>query len=230
MKLFVYAIVDSVKVPPQFPDGGARLRIVSVGRIAAVVDRRRRAPAPTPRNVRQYHRTVAAIAAAVPAILPARFGTLVGEEELSFILRARATSLRAALTRLRGRVQMTARILSRGGEARAAGALQGTPDSDAGVTKRGRPSGVGPGAAYLRRRVSPDGEIQQLLAPLRRAVQRWVQEEEVTRRGGIVNVYHLVRRRSVAAYQRALLGAAHEGALAIIVSGPLPPYAFAATM
>ena len=145
------------------------------------------------------------------------------------ILRARAMSLRAALARLRGRVQMTIRILD-AGEARPAQPSKRTPGSEAATTKHARGGEDGPGAAYLRRRMSQDGEVQHLLAPVRRAVHRWVQGEEVTHRGGVVSVYHLVRRRSVAAYERALLGAAGEGALAIIVSGPFPPYAFAATM
>lgn len=230
MRLLVYAIVDGAKVPPAVAEPGSRLRAITVGRLAAVVGHRRNAPAPTPRNIRQYHRTMAAIADAVPAILPARFGTLVGEEELSFILRMRAVSLRNALRRVRGRVQMTIRIGNRGGETiPGTGALE-TSDPEV-VSTGGRKGSGGPGARYLRSRVAHENrETRRLLAPLRRSVQRWTEEEEVIVRAGVLSVYHLVPRRSAAAYARALHAAANAGGLDVIVSGPFPPYAFAATM
>lgn len=228
MRLLVYAIIDGARVPPPVVEPSARLRAINVGRIAAVVGHRRHAPAPTLRNIRQYHRTVSAIAAAVPAILPARFGTLVVEEELSFILRTRAASLRTALKHVRGRVQMTIRIANRGGEL-----TPGTETHEAPALgpKTGRSGSDGPGARYLRNRVSPeDRETRRLLTPLRRSVQGWVHDEQVLHRAGITSVYHLVSRRSAAAYARSLRAAAHKAGLDIVVSGPFPPYAFAATM
>ena len=230
MRLLVYALIDGVRVPPLSAGRQARLRVVNVGRIAAVVDRRRHVPAPTPRNIRQFHRTVAAIADAVPAILPVRFGTLVGEDELSFILNTRAISLRAALKRLRGRVQMTIRIANR-----RAGLPPGTDvetvlDAD-GAAAKGLDKSDGPGARYLRSRIPREDRVtRRLLAPLRWSVHEWVQEEQVTTHSGVTSVYHLVPRRSAAAYARALQAAAHEAGMDIIVSGPFPPYAFAAPM
>lgn len=230
MKLLVYAIVGSAGLP-HAPEGASRLRAVTVGRLAAIVDRRRSAPAPTPRNVRQYHRTVAAIADTVPAILPARFGTLVAEEELSFILRTRAVSLRAALKRLRGQVQMTIRIVNRRGETDAAMNVVLPHDRSPSAETRRAARGEGPGAQYLRSRVArEDPETRRLLAPLRHAVRRWVHQEEVTLRAGITSVYHLVSRRSAAAYARSLQAAARRAGVDLVLSGPFPPYAFAATM
>ena len=230
MKLLVYAIVGSAGLPDA-PGGASRWRAVTVGRLAAIVDRRRSAPKPTPRNVRQYHRTVAAIADTVPAILPARFGTLVGEEELSFILRTRAVSLRAALKRLRGRVQMTIRIVNRGSEMHAAMNVVRPPERSPAAETRRAARAEGPGAQYLRSRVArEDPETRRLLAPLRHAVGRWVHQEEVTLRAGITSVYHLVSRRSAAAYSRSLQAAARRAGVELVLSGPFPPYAFAATM
>ena len=230
MRLLVYAIIDGARVPPPVVEPSARLRAINVGRIAAVVGHRRHAPAPTLRNIRQYHRTVSAIAATVPAILPARFGTLVVEEELSFILRTRAASLRTALKHVRGRVQMTARVPNRSGELPPGTEAHEAPDLEGG-SKSGRSGSDGPGTRYLRNRVSPeDRETRRLLTPLRRSVQGWVHDEQVLDRAGVTSVYHLVSRRSAATYARALRAAAQKAGLDIVVSGPFPPYAFAAAM
>jgi hypothetical protein len=230
VKLLVYAIVGSAGLP-HADAGASRLRAVTVGRLAAIVDRRRSAPAPTLRNVRQYHRTVAAIADSVPAILPARFGTLVGEEELSFILRTRAVSLRAALQRLGGRVQMTIRIVNRRSETLAAMHVVAPRGRSRAAATRRAARTEGPGARYLRSRVArEDPETRRLLAPVRQAVRRWVHQEEVTLRAGVTSVYHLVSRRSSAAYARSLQAAARRAGVDLVLSGPFPPYAFAATM
>ena len=77
MNVTVYAITNSRTVP-DIPG----LRALRVGTLAALVTDTRRTPAPSPANLRRYHRTIAAIADALPAALPARFGTLMTEPEL----------------------------------------------------------------------------------------------------------------------------------------------------
>jgi hypothetical protein len=59
-------------------------------------------------------------------------------------------------------------------------------------------------------------------------VQRWVADEQVMSHPGVTSVYHLVPKRSAGLYARSLQAAARSAGVAITVSGPFPPYAFAA--
>jgi hypothetical protein len=188
------------------------LRHVAVGSIGAVVQRVSRGPRPSERAMREFDRVVASIAATVPALLPARFGTTFADvEELTAILKARQPALRRALRHVRGRVQMTTRVVT--------------------VKAQGpRPklqSQVRSGAEYLRRRAA-EREVPGF-PPLRAAVRRWVRDEHVEQRNSVASVYHLIPRASVPAYRRALQSAADDAGLRVIVSGPWPPYAFATT-
>jgi Gas vesicle synthesis protein GvpL/GvpF len=63
--------------------------------------------------------------------------------------------------------------------------------------------------------------------PIRGAVRRFVKDERVERRAGIVTVNHLIPRQSVPRYAAAIERAAVEQRLRLMVSGPLAPYAFA---
>ena len=58
-------------------------------------------------------------------------------------------------------------------------------------------------------------------------VRRFVKDERVERRAGIVTVNHLIPRASVPRYAAAIERAAVERHLRLMVSGPLAPYAFA---
>jgi hypothetical protein len=154
------------------------------------------------------------LAARFPAILPARFGTVVEESELMFILSSRRAALRQALTTVRGRVQMTIRVLSRGdAEGRA-------------LAKAEAGGGAVTGRDYLAGKARA-GRAVAGFEPVRAAVSRWVRDERVDRRGGVSSVYHLIPRSSTVTYRRAVQAAAASTGLRLIVSGPWPPYAFA---
>jgi hypothetical protein len=183
------------------------VRAITVGPLAALVMPARKPPAATPANLRTHHHLIASLADDLPAILPARFGTTLDEAELAMTLRLRAGSLAASLRRVRGRSQMTIRI---------AGVT--SPPAEAGVS---RPQS---GAAYLRARASR--ERLPGFEPVQRTLARWVREERVERRGSVASVYHLVPRRSVAAYLRAAQRALAGAGLRSVISGPFPPYAF----
>ncbi len=224
MNVTVYAITNSRTVP-DIPG----LRALRVGTLAALVTDTRRTPAPSPANLRRYHRTIAAIADALPAALPARFGTLMTEPELAIVLQARAPSLIATLRRVRGRVQMTLRLTSalrrRAGPSpldSARGALS--------ASRRGGRSGPPPakpvsGREYLRELAASDRDIPGF-DTVRQALESWIEEERVERRGEVVTVYHLVPRRSSAAYARTATRSIPAAGLRGVVSGPFPPYAF----
>lgn len=206
--LFVYAICR----PPRGGlalDGmaGEPLCVVRAGTVAAVAGWLPRAPMTSVATLRRYDAVQRALAAQLPAVLPARFGTRSdGTAELAFVLRGREASLRAALDAVRGRVQMTLR-------GRLLDAEETFPGAD-------RSSGL----AYLRSLASLSQAAG--LAPVLAAVARWVRAERRGRSGRVASVYHLVPRAAVQAYVHAASRAAALGGGRVVVAGPFPPYAF----
>jgi hypothetical protein len=205
---------------------GEPLRAVAVGSVAAIVGELRRTPGRTTTNLQRYDRTMRALSARVPALLPARYGTwLRSHDELLLILAERQRSLRRGLARVRHRVQMTARVLQQPVEAdlqvrsraRATGGLQGPPLPESS------------GRAYLRRLARDAARARQVagFGPLRTAVSRWVREERVEKHGRVASVYHLIPRGAAQAYRDALERAARRSGIRVMVSGPWPAYAFA---
>jgi len=112
---YVFGIVGAgTTVPEVAPDGPARdLRLVESGELAAVVgsvpdDR----PLGRTADLLAHDRVVAALVDAGAAVLPARFGTVLEDDESvrEQLLDARSAELRADLERLAGRVQYTVKI------------------------------------------------------------------------------------------------------------------------
>jgi Gas vesicle synthesis protein GvpL/GvpF len=157
------------------------------------------------------------LAAAVDAILPVRFGTLLDKDEtLAEAIASRAPRFREALALVAGREQMTLRVF-------------GEPAPDVAITV----SGLGPGAQYLehrRRRARRDADVPEL-APLRPLLAPLVRAEHARRHAMpplLASVYHLVDRGRSAAYLDAVAaGAAALAPTRAAATGPWPPYAFA---
>jgi hypothetical protein len=206
---------------------GERLHLVRESSLAAVVGHLNAAPRPSAENLRRYDRTLGRLAQSVPALLPARFGTCFeSPEELRFVLRSRAATLRGALARVRNRAQMTVRILDRGSPP---GPLRpSTPLGDVGGPAA---PARGPGATYLNDRAVASARERQVAGfePVRDAVAKWLRDERVERHGGLITVYHLIPRASAEQYRRTLTRAAASAGFRVVVSGPWPAYAFADT-
>jgi hypothetical protein len=232
---------------------GERLQLLTSGAIGAIVGEMAEVPRPTIENLQRYGNVVGRLASHRVALLPARFGTCLERSELFFVLRSRERLLRAALSRVRHRVQMTVRVRENASES-GEGNLR--PDQDAstrhtgaGVALRPGAGGVdagdsprvptpgrtarrtaaGAGSRYLRQRASLMANANQMegCALVRAAVRPFVRDELVERRPDVTTVYHLVPRTSVGAYQRALERTPVPSPLRIVVTGPWPPYAFA---
>jgi hypothetical protein len=192
----------------------------------------RRAPAPSIRNLRRYAAVVEAIAAEAPAILPARFATTVtGDEELAVILASRGATLRRRLRAVRGRCQMTIRLLSPLSESESE-SDEAPLASRSAMARRTRPRlahEATQGAQYLRRRAALAASARAIpgFAPIRAAVRRFVKDERVEKRAGIVTVNHLIPRAAAPRYLAAVERAAAANHLRLMVSGPVAPYAFA---
>jgi hypothetical protein len=182
-------------------------------------------PAPSVRNLRRYAAVIESLAASTSAILPARYGTTVAHvDELSLVIRSRSL-LRQRLKAVRGRAQMTIRLLeSESGDAPSQ--RQST------VTRRTRLRlgyGATQGTQYLRRKMAAAVAARDVPAfdPIRPAIRHYVKEERVERRSGIVTINHLVSRATVDKYRSAVERAADDIDVRLMVTGPWPPYAFA---
>lgn len=220
MTLCVYALVPrprgrGARLPRVHGMDDERLRLIGAGAVQAVAGSMRRLPPVTPDAMRRYDRTVRELASSLPALLPARFGTGFDDPgELEFVLRSRAESFQRALRHVRGRAQMTVRI--------AGVAETHSPVAPAAVTH-------GSGSRYLRARAEAAAHDRRVAGfeSVKDAVERWVRDERVEKRGSVATVYHLVPRASADAYRARAERAAAAAGLQVIVTGPWPPYAFA---
>ncbi len=221
----VYAVIPSRGAPQTLRSRHAgRLRVVRRGPLAAIVGDSVESR-PTEPAIRRYDRTLREMAERLPAILPARFGTAMVEDELIFILSSRRGSLTRALRTVRGRVQMTVRVVE--GDTGASGAKGAASAKDV----VGRPlQGASSGREYLLAKVGAATAARRVPAfePIRVAVAKWIRDERVTRHAGVASIYHLIPRSSVNAYARCVHEAADAAGVRLVVSGPWPPYAFAA--
>jgi hypothetical protein len=210
-----YAITSAQAAAPRIRGMTSEpLRVVRAAGLGVIVGGTARLTRPSARQVTSYHAVLQRLWRAFPAILPLRFGTIVDDEALPGLMRERAREWRPRLRLVRGRAQMTVRVI------------------DAGVRREGA-EGRGPraasGAAYLRARAqrAARADSRDVLAPVRRSVDRWIRAERLERRGAVITAYHLVPRRSVPSYRRALVAAGVRAHLRIHVTGPFAPYAFA---
>lgn len=195
----------------------AGLRLVSDGPTSAIVADCDAPPAPTARALRGHDAVVRRMAKMAPAVLPARFGSVVDSDAaLVAILRAWTEELQAALRLVEKHEQMTLRVF-----APAPARTRSEPDEQAtGVAEDA-------GTRYLTRRAGAQAAPE--LEPLRRLLAPIVTSERIARhdRGPLLlTAYHLVPRSAVAAYRRLLRRHAASLGCRVVASGPWPPYAF----
>ena len=192
-----------------------RLEVIRAGNVSAVVGRFSRPLSQTATNLLAYHDAIERLSGVMPAVLPVRFGTTFqSETEIIALLRARAAAFRMVLGRVRGRVQMTVRLL---------------PGEDQPPKADERPSAAdrSSGAAYLRARARAARRLATWppCVELARVVRRWIRAEVIEERHGVVSVYHLIPRRAPAQYRRAVKDGV--SGLRVQVTGPFAPFAFA---
>jgi hypothetical protein len=205
---------------------GERLRAIAFDGVMAIVGDVRRRPAASTRNLRRYAAVVESIAARMPAVLPARFGTTFDDvAELTLVLRSRGATTRRRLRAVRGRTQMTIRLL--GSDPSDESYRGPTPvTSRTGVRPRNKST---QGTQYLRQRLAVLRTAREVpeLAPIQPALRRFVKDERVERRGDIATIHHLIPRSMVERYRSAVERTATESDVRLVVSGPFAPYAFA---
>jgi hypothetical protein len=198
-----------------FVAAGHRIEFVKADDVYAAVERVSRPPAVSEETLRKQHEVVAHIAGRVEALLPARFGAFVDARELRAVVAGRRHAILEALALVQGRTQMTARLLG--------------PELPAAVPAEMRAT---TGTEYLasRRAIVALPPMPAALGAVADAVRGIVVTEraEAGRGRVIATLYHLLDRNLVEDYKAALAPIPPPtGDLALSVTGPWPPFAFA---
>lgn len=216
---YAYAVTRSADPRTSLPRGVAGEIPVycRAGELAIVAGEVAEAPAREVRVLELHDRVIRRLFARQRAVLPLRFGQVFrGAEDLRESVLPRESALLPRLALVEGCVQMTLRWF----EAPSAESAQAEPEAPS------APSGTSYLLARRRRSELPG------LEELRARASPWIRAEIVRpamRPPLIATVYHLVRSRDLAAWREHLtadVGA--DRAAPFAVSGPWPPYAFAA--
>jgi hypothetical protein len=228
MPLCVYAIIGRDPSRRTFTRANfPRMRLVSAGPVSAVVADCDATTPLTARALRAHDAVVRRVARVAPAILPARFGTIVeSESSVVGLIERWSADLCEALALVEGREQMTLRLF--------AGAATAVESAASGAPVRTDVKEVAdaghPGTGYLLRRAheqaapaAPELErLRDVLGPI-------VTAERIVRhdRGPLIlTAYHLIPRGGAAVYRRLLRRHAAEAGSRVVASGPWPPYGF----
>ena len=192
-------------LPARVRVAGRVVRILRVGAIAVIVE----APheLPVEEALRDQHAIVLELAKRFDPILPVRFGARMTAARIASVVRPSTAALTEALAHVRGRQQMTIRLIGP-----VAPALPATG-----------------GADYLARRLAAH-TFPPEASPLRDALRRFVVDERTQPGRGTLRltVFHLVDRRHVPAYIQAAEDASDAiDPWRLSLSGPWPPFAFA---
>lgn len=196
------------------------LRVVRCGKLALIVGEARAAIQPDAGHLVRYDRILRSLAAATVAILPARFGVLVGDEaRLRALVVNRSAEFLEALRLVSGREQMTLRVRF------PAGAMENL------LSRRRSPQHERvTGARYLSLRAallrSPSSPEVRLLET---RLSGLVRAERVPQRRepDMAVLYHLIDRGTARAYLSAIREVARVlPGVHLSPSGPFPPYAF----
>ncbi|HKH49165.1 MAG TPA: GvpL/GvpF family gas vesicle protein [Thermoanaerobaculia bacterium] len=221
--LYLYALARAGDEAP-LGEGlaGEPLRRLDAGPVAAILGEIA-APPVTPEALAAHDAVVRRLADSLPALLPARFGQTVPDEQtLSAWIAARERDVLEALALVEGCVQMTLRVFA------------GPDAPHVELPAAPVPEDLGPGARFLHARRDAAARARALpeIAPLREALRPYLRSERVERAASpgrlLATAYDLVARGEADAYARTVAEAApHLAGWRVTASGPWPPYAFA---
>lgn len=214
MAWYVFALVDE---PPSTRPGRGLREPLAARRVPggfAIVERRADVPPAEFDSLRAHDAVVRRIAAAVPAVLPVRFGTLLELEDIDERLADRDDELKDAFDAVRGRVQFTwrgARVAGRGGR-----------------VARGGKRRAGSGTEYLRSAArAATGTPPAAYRNIREKLRPLVAHERYQAMSQALPdaLYHLVDRENTQRYNLIARKLAASSP-ALRLSGPFPPFAF----
>lgn len=220
--------------------GGARVRVLALGGLAAVVSEASDEGAAVNEENLLAHNRVNAAALARSTPLPCRFDTRAAPERLAEYVAGHAAALAAALARVRGRVEMSVKLMQRaegqkaeveseeGGALRpvAGGAGLGARGAGTAFLLKKRREILGEEGARRRAAAAAAWLAEGLAGLARETVERLSPPEAI-----FVRAAHLVERERVAEYRARLRAlAAGRVDLRLLASGPWPPYSFSDVM
>ena len=239
MSLYVYCLGDELR-ESAFEGlagvGGARVRVLTLGGFAAVVSEAGDEAAAVNEENLLAHNRVNAAALAVATPLPCRFGTRAAAERLAQYVAANEAALNAALARVRGRVEMSVKLM---GRAEGQGSeVEGEEGGALGMLAGGAGLGAaGAGTAFLLKKrreiLGEEGARRRAegaaawLAEGLNGLARETAERLSPSEAIVVRAAHLVERARVTEYRARLRAlAAERRDLRLLASGPWPPYSF----
>lgn len=218
--LYIYGVLEEVSADLGLGLDGSPLRVVSVGRVAAVVSAHERAPEPEEDRFWQHEAVVERLLEE-GAVLPMRFGVTVADQgELEALLRSREGEFVALLAMVRGAVELSVRAelpMSRSSQ---------EPGGDAAAKRSG--------TEYMRDRGRVLREVEQakerLHEPLKDLARRSLVLEARGARGweGVFRAAYLVDVERVEAFARCVESLAEQLGGEVSCTGPWPPYSFVA--
>lgn len=209
--LYVFALAGE-RMPP-FETAGYRVECIRVAGVDAVIARLDQPPPVTEGLLRRQHEVVVAAASRVDALLPVRFGAFLDRAELAAVLTRRSGTIAEALALVRGRQQMTLRLLE--------------PPTAASPRDAVVPPAM-TGAEYLEARRTA-AALPIALRAVGDALGTLVRAERAQAGTGKIapTLYHLIDRGDVASYNRKVADSrSRQPQAAVVVSGPWPPFAF----
>jgi len=216
MAWYIFALVDAA--PGGRMGRGLRgpLRARPTAGAYAIVERRDDVPPAELGSLRAHQAVVSRLAGAVPAILPVRFGTLLEDDALDEALSERDEDIAEALALVRHRAQFTWR------RARPSGPKEASRPSKAATDG---------GAAYLRRAAKTANVAPPAFRLLRDRLRAFVVREKFqpAASGMPDTLYQLIENTAVERY-RAIADALTLTDPSLRMSGPWPPFAFAAEL
>ncbi len=209
MSLYVYAFVDAPGTPMRI--SGRRIEILPVKGVHVAIERMTAPPRVSEAFLLAQHSIVDRLWRAFEAVLPARFGAWHEAAALAGILGPRTRELRERLRHVRGRAQMTLRVIT-----------PASPDQPL-------PPAPSSGTAYLnRRRTALSQPAPAVVDSIRTAVKPLVVEErvDVDVERGRTAVYHLIDRSDTRKYRTRVSRITAGEQQAIALGGPYAAYAF----
>jgi hypothetical protein len=210
MSQYLYAIADRLPdawQPPAMTVGGCPAIARAVHDVVLIASRVERIPPAGPRAL-AIHRDIVTSAMGAPALLPCPFGTMIADDQLERWLEARRETVETTLERVRGRVEMSVKLLRIDGYGAA--------------TERHRRSEWTPGPAEaMRLRALGDRLVEQA------DIEDWCYRPSGSDANAAASVAFLMTPTEVDGFLTRIAPiAAHAGGVAVVPTGPWPAYSF----
>ncbi len=207
MPLLLYGVTECVDRKPEVEQGvdGSKVQTTEVSDLRCFYSPTPRPPGSGRESALQFHRVTQAILTSAD-LIPFRFPTLMADEaELASAIREQAARYHEFLERIRGRVQMEARLYY-------AGAVREAPS--------------GSGTEDLQARHEQYRKLESAAAALEQAAAGLIHGWRQTGSSDQVRCFALVAREAITLFQVAVGSTRIPSDIVARISGPWPPTAF----